>query len=567
MATNVDAALEAAQANLSPRQRELESLERFAQGTQYDGRPSWWDGNVPLWERAPCIVYLQTKSAIQSNTDLVLGEARFPVVTSNPGEDDSQADGLDPEDSRDVDRAIRELCDRVRFRSVSRQVLEHGQQAKSAAGIFGTREGHPFIEVVRSRWCEPKFDVRRRVTELEIRYPYIKWEKQLDGKWKLSCLLYRRVLTADSDTTYLPIPAPNDGREPLASAWVEDKTRTVQHKLGFCPVVWYAHMRECSTVEDYDGEAIHQHVTDEIQGLDFALSQKHRAALFCGDPQVVELGVEPGYNPSQASGRMAAVPSTQSGGIAAGLNAVNGSYGGGGQSARIKSPGVAWQYPSENTKVMYLTLEKGALGELDDHCADLRNKIAESLQVVVLDPQNLKLAAAISGKAIEQLRSRQFDRCDQIRDDVGSGWILPAIKMLLRVAVKTRIALPSVEKVMDSLAKFAADDIHSPLLLVKWPNGYLSPDPADEQIIVQTAVQAKTAGIATKRMAVQKVARIFGVDSVDQAVAMLDDEEANGAAQRASELAAGMSLLHDKPDEKPDDEGSTGDPPAAETVP
>lgn len=573
LATNADAALEAAQANLSPRQKELESLERFALGTQYDGRPSWWTADVPLWERAPCIVYLQTKGAIQSNTDLVLGEARFPVVTSNPGEDDSKADGLDPDESKDVDRAIRELCDRVRFRSVSRQVLEHGQQAKSAAGIFGAREGHPFIEVVRSRWCEPKFDVRRRVTELEIRYPYIKWEKQLDGKWKLSAKLYRRVINAASDTTFEPIPAPKDGREPAPDAWVPDEARTVKHKLGFCPVVWYAHMRECSTVEDYDGEAIHQNITDEIQGLDFALSQKHRAALFCGDPQVIELGVEPGYNPSQQTGRQASVPSSRSGGMPGANNATTGSYGGGSQAVRVKSPGTSWQYPNENTKVEYLTLEKGALGELDDHCADLRNKIAESLQVVVLDPQNLKLAAAISGKAIEQLRSRQFDRCDQIRDDISSGWILPAVKMLLRVAIKARVALPSVLKVMDALAKFADDDINSPLLLVKWPNGYLAPDPADEQIIVQTAVQAKKEGIATKRMAVEKVARIFGVDSVDQAVDALDEEEALGAQKRQAEMAAGLGALHGPPDAASDegadpDSGATGGntPPAPSSV-
>jgi hypothetical protein len=562
LATNADAALEAANANLSPRQRELQSLESFALGTQYDGRPSWWDSSVPLWERAPCIVYLQTKCAIQSNTDLVLGEARFPVITSNPGEDDSDADGLDPEESKNVDRAIRELCDRVRFRSISRQALEHGQQAKSVAGIVGTRDGHPFIEIVRSRWCEPKFDVHRRVTELEIRYPYIKWEKQADGKWKLSAKLYRRVINAEADTTFLPIDAPKDGREPKPEAWVEDEARTVAHKLGFCPVVWYAHMRECSTVEDYDGEAIHQNVCDEIQGLDFALSQKHRAALFCGDPQVVEVGVEPGYNPSQVGGRAAVVPSTRSGGTIGANNPAIGSYGGGGNAVRVKSPGTAWQYPDPNTKVTYLTLPRGSLGELDNHCADLRNKIAESLQVVVLDPQNLKLAAAISGKAIEQLRSRQFDRCDQIRDDVGSGWILPAVKMLLRVALKTKVSIPAVKKAAAALAGFIADDISSPLLFLKWPSGYVAPDPPDEQIVVQSAVAAKDAGIATRRMAVQKVARIFGVDSVDQALDALDEEKAENAARaQASGLPTpGAPVVPETPPPDGDDPDKT--PPA-----
>ncbi len=556
MASNASEAIAAAHANLSPRQRELETLERYAKGTQYEGLPDWFDESVPLWERAPCIRYLCVKSAIASHVDLVLGEGRFPVVTSNPNEDDSAADGLDPEQSKKVDRAIRELCRRVRFRSVSRVALKHGLQAKSVAVIAGARKGRPFLELVRSRWCEPTFDEHQRVAKLEIRYPYIEWEKQGDGSYKLKALLYRRVIDAAADTTYLPLEAEKNGKEPLDTAWQVDKTKTVAHKLGFCPVHWYAHMRECSTVDDYDGEAIHQESLETVRGLDFALSQRHRAALFAGDPQTIETGVQPGYNPSGQTGRMAQ-PGSAKGGEDARKYATSAYVATGPKTARVKSPGAVWQYEDPATKVAYLVLPGDALVALDQDAADLRNKLCEDLAYCPIDPHNVKFTGEMSGNAIAMLRARQFDRCDIYRDDVGDNWVLPVVQLLLRVALKINLKLAALDPVRDILAKFVADDAAEPLLFLRWPAGYIKPDPADEKTTVDMAVSAKAGGVATKRMALQKIAPIFGVDNVDQAQEALENEAAANQA-KAQQIAAGGAPAAGEPDGA----GSSGSPPA-----
>lgn len=556
-AENSGEAIAAARANLSPRARELEVLERYATGRQYEGLADWFSDNVPLWERAPCIVYNIAGVAIRSNTQLVLGEGRFPVITSNPGENDSEADGLDPEASKKVDRAIAELMKRARFRSAVRQALVHAQQAKSCAVLAGVRSGRPFLEIVRARWCEPQFDIHRNVISLEIRYPYIDWQKQPDGKWKLKAKLYRRIIDAKSDTTFFPLDADKNGRDPVESDWRPDPSLTVQHKLGFCPVHWYAHMRECSTVADYDGEAIHQDVLDEIRGLDFTLSQRHRAALFCGDPQITECGVEPGSNPSGQYGRAGAVPSTYAGGAPSKSNPVTGAYQNSGpESARVKSPGIVWQYEGADTKVAYLVLPPEALGVLDAHASDLRNKLAEMLCVVILDPQNVKNTADMSGKAIEQLRARQFDRCDEIREDVEENLLLPVTKLLLRVALATKSTIKAVVAVRDLLDKFVNDESADLMLFTRWPSGYVKPDPADEQAIVSMAVAAKQGGVATRRMALEKVAPIFGIDNVDQAAEALEQETRdNEASLHASmvALAKPPGDPKDEPTEPPED--------------
>ena len=85
-------ALKAFNAALSPRYRRLDELERWVNGRQYDGQDSWWSDAKPLWERAPCISYPIVGIAAQSNVDLVLGESRFPVFTSKPGEDTSASE-------------------------------------------------------------------------------------------------------------------------------------------------------------------------------------------------------------------------------------------------------------------------------------------------------------------------------------------------------------------------------------------------------------------------------------------------------------------------------------------
>lgn len=63
----------------------------------------------------------------------------------------------------------------------------------------------------------------------------------------------------------------------------------------------------------------------------------------------------------------------------------------------------------------------------------------------------------------------------------------------------------------------------SPTLTVQWPE-YFRPDAEDDAKIVDTTVKAHDAGLITKRAAVQKIQRTFGIENVDQFLAALDEE-------------------------------------------
>lgn len=447
-------------ANMSPRAKHMARLEAFVEGTQYSGMPSWFSSEAPLFERAPCIVYKIAAEAIESNCDLVLGEGRFPTLTSHPDENDAKFDdefGLDEESSSTLDRFMAGIAKQVRFRSACRQIFKSAQGTGSGVALLGIRNRRLFVDTTKARWCTPELDANGAVRAIEIAYPYEEAYREPSGNWCVRAKLYRRVITATMDITFLPADAHADGRQP---DWIADPTQTFEHNLGFCPVVWYPFMRGCGTANDFDGTAIHETELDEIYALDMALSQRHRAALYSGDPQWTEIGVEEGYNPTQKA-RGISVPATMNGGKPGPDNPITARYTDSPRTraTRKKGPGEVWQYDSPDVKVQLHTLPEGALKPIDEHARDLRLKLMEAMAVVLADSEHFKKGPPISGRAMEFLKGRQLDRCDQYRPDVADHLILPTMDMLLRVSKlandrKIPLLLPGLQKVAPILGRF-----------------------------------------------------------------------------------------------------------------
>ena len=527
-------------ANVSPRYRSLDNLDAWAHGRQYDGRPDWFSlDDRPLWEKAPCIVYLLALESMQQKVSLVLGEERFPLVTSSPGEDDEVFDdelGLDKESSETLDRFIKSAFEQSRFCSVAREVLQHGQEVGSAVAIFGVRNGKLFVDTMKAQWCEPDLDIDGNCTRLEIRYPYLDPYKAPDGKWKVRVKLYRRVIDAQADTVYKPVEADKDGRDVPQNA-VQEK---VVHGFGFCPVRWYPFMRGCSTANQIDGKAVHALFLDEIQGLDFALSQRHRAALFGADPLITEVGVTPGYSPTEI-GRTPVIPFAGAGEqLGPGTKA---QYAEAPTApARKKGSGVVWQYENPETRVEMHCLPGDAFEAVSKHADDLRQKLCDMLSHVPLDPESIKFAATVSGKAMEALRERELTRCGEIRDDFGDRFLVPAVKMLLRICLhfvkNGGLKVAGLKKVAPILSKFIEED---PTLRLVW-GSYSKPAPDEEQMITATVSTAKTAGLITDTMALTKLRSIFAIGDIAEALEALRKEKLENQAN-AVEHAGNMAKV------------------------
>jgi len=519
---------------LSPRYWRLDALERYVAGTQYDGRADWFAGvDKPLLERAPCVNYPIAAIAIESNVDLCLGEGRYPTLTTYASEDDEDHDpefGLDEDDSETFDKFLHRLQDQASLRTVAREALEAAQATGTAVTVCSVQRGRVVAQLVRAKWCSPTFDHAHPdvVAKLEVRYPYTETFRTPDG-WAQRCMLYRRVIDAERDVVYQPAPARDDGAEPV---WTEDPVKSTTHGLGFCPVVWYRHLPPCSTVGEIDGRAIHDGLLSLIDGLNFGLSQRHRAALYATDPQFVEIGVDVDANPAPTGQTPRVIVKDDRGGVF-GLE--------GGGPARRKGPGIVWRYENPAAKVEMLTLPGDALKATDDNCKDLRDKLCESLGVVLSDPNSMRHAAALSGKALAILHARQTARVDKIRDDFGEHWLLAVVDMLLRIVhrVRSGIYLGGLADVLPILDRFEREVAHEDGTRAEWMppriellwGDYFPSTSEEDAASVKLAVDARDAGLITSAMALERLRTVFKFGSAAEVLEAVQREKAEATGR------------------------------------
>jgi hypothetical protein len=359
-------------------------------------------------------------------------------------------------------------------------------------------------------------------------------------------LLYRRVIDETNDTTYEPVIALENGADINDAVW---KPKTViAHGFGFCPVIWYRFMPKTCDAGNIDGVAIHEQVKDEIDGLNYALSMRHRAALYAGDPQVVEIGVEDG-DVTAPMGRQAQriwQPGDQASMAEWGGRDARGQSGFSMQG-RKRGVGVIWRYANPQSKVEYLTLPPEALKTLEGDANALLTMLREALCYVSVDPADAKLGIGeLSGKALEWFHKKQTDRCTKIREDFGHNCLLPLVNMLLRIVLakgadKTApLYLPGLDVMLPILAKFeqamapitandnAEDEPESrwfpPYLKLVW-GPYFPATAADAKSDMDMTIAGLGADLLTRKVAVAKIAPHFpAIDDQTQYLEALDEE-------------------------------------------
>jgi hypothetical protein len=547
-------------ANVSPRSRTLALLESEVDGTRFDGRHSWFSGEGTIFDRKPAIVYHVVESSIQSKVDLMLGEGRFPTITSGPDEDedeDEAEDGLGEEESKAIDRLICSFVKEAKLAMLWREMYQSAQGCGTAPALLGVRKSRLFAETLPAKWATRTLDAEQNLVAVTIQYPYLE-NKKINGVWTATCMLYKRVIDAQRDVTYAPAEADIDGIEPL---WKEQTVAV--HGLGFVPVLWYRHHAPMQNLAGDDGFAVHRTLLDQLEGIDMALSQRHTGAL--GSlPQIVEIGVEPGYNPTADAPQGMSVQVTMTGGTPGHNNPVRGEYrtqpSDGTQGARKKGPGSVWQYASPDTKVEAINTPGEAMQALDAHIKDLKSKICETLAYVPLDPESIRYAATVSGKALEILRARELNRISRDREAFGDEIILGTVDMLLRIALQLGAALktPRLKKALPILAQFMVTETvpgdalgttksvrswQPPSLTLKWPE-FFKPNAEDEARVVELAGKAYENGSITRRTQVEAQKRIFGIGNIDAYLEALEEEQEERDAKAAAELESSIANVH-----------------------
>jgi len=525
----------------SARAKGIIRLRSYVYGDQYAGRPNYFTDTVPLWEREPCIVYNVAEDAINQKVDLVLGEDRYPAITARSvwGNDNKT---IDEAQSSEIDQCLAAIESEANLKVRFAEVLEEASGCSSAAILCGIRDNCLFVETFQPEWCTPTLARNGECLRLDVMYGYIDivQERTL---WKAIPMMYRRVITDQQDITYLPVEI-RAGFLIENYSWVPQET--INHGLGFCPVRWYRYMNKCNVAGRIDGYAIHRNDMDEMDALNFSLSQRHRAAIYSGDPQWTETGVSPGEGPG-AKGRPAKVlhPSSPFGGPPSEINAPHqGGYVSMGTrsngKARKKGPGEVWSYTNPETKVVLHTLPGDALDALDKNSKDILSKLEAKFGVVSLDPEKLPKGNALAASSMKKLMRRMFASCDRIRSDFGDNFIGPAYAMLLRIAVGTNLELPGIEGVRKLIEDMGDRwNWNSPPFELSW-GPYQDPDPEEESAIVQTVIALQSSGLCTDKVAVTMLKSVMRIENVDVYLKELEKsrEEKANKEREANELTA-----------------------------
>lgn len=522
------------------RHRRLDRLDRYFRSAQYEGLPDWWTGvgpgkhePVPLRERAPCVIYPLPKAAVNQATRFTVGEGRFPSIKVEPAKAD---DALSPEMALSADEAdvltklASEIQRQLRLKSVSLDLMRRGLSVGTVVPIVQIRDGKFCVDLAHARDCWPEFvggDPEGEVERLVWCYRYEREVVLPDGSIVNRTFWFRRDITRTHFVAYFEARTPEIPGMPVQ--WKIDDERSVEHGFGVCPVLWIRNMpAEHSSL---DGVSLYQDLDEEFDALNFALSQRHRGVHYFGTPQAYETNVGEEEKPGM-TGRTSRAPKEVE------VDQYAHQMGARGQSqakARMLRPDSIWSYRGE-AELGVLETSGKAFEVATKHVADVRARILEAIDVVLLDPTTVAGKGEISAKALAIMFAPLLALVDELRESWWERGFERILSLCLRIVATRgraltergqRLLLPGIARALPILDRCWLDTPDGrvwigPRLTPSWGD-YFSAGPADVKSAVDAADAAKQAGLIRPETATRYVAPYFGVHDI-----AAEAEEADG---------------------------------------
>ena len=585
---------------MTPRAESISTYQRYFDGSVYEGKPNFFSDDVPLQERAPCVVFPGVRNAVNAISSMCLGDKRFPAMTTLTNEDNSVFDerfGLKKEESETFDALLNSIKDQTRLPAKAMQLLEAGMSGGTVVPMAVVIKGRLGIKQLDPKVCYPEFE-EDGITVVAIEERYLYEEKvwsETERKWERRVFMYRRRIDMTHDTVYNPFEIVNErqvpaciltpeGVDPVSNAKFPSVEKTkYKHGFGFCPVIWYRFLETISEASKIDGRPVHWGLTSLCDAVNYGLSQRYRAALYCGAPQPWETGVSEDGGVNAPEGRQAS---------AALAGYESGRYSGS-SGVRKSGPGAIWTYENAESRVGLLSLTGDSLKPLADDVADNRKMLRESLGHIELDTTALS-KSELSGAAIEEMKAPQIVVCNKVREDFGANCLLPLVNMLLRVAYasseKGGLYLAGIKEARALLKKFyveieadsaPANDTaptpdakttatksklvwFDPTIKLIW-GAYSEVSDAEKQIRVTMTAMAHEKGFITRKTAVATIKDIFpDIGNVDLYLDTLLAEIKKAKAEEDARMQDHIGALHDIKKDDGDKGDGSGAKPAAE---
>lgn len=514
------------------RAQEIARLRHYYKGSQYDGKPDWFTGKgkdgevVPLRERKPCIVYPMPKAVCNQATRFTFGEGRFPQIAVPETDSDDATTTVSREEAKLLTTYLGKVIEKARLKSAMRRLLRVGLSQRTAVAVLGVRRGRFTVDMPRPQDCFPQFvddDPESDVRAMVWCYAFEK-EVQRGQAIVTETHLFRRDYT-ETEIVFFRDALVVPGK---AVEWVRDETRTKAHKLGFCPVIWIRNL-PAEDCQDIDGLSLYEDLYEEFDALNFSLSQRHRGITYFGSPQAYETGVGEDEQPGAVARTERAAKSTTD------ARAAKDPYQkAAGQAARKTAPDQIWSYRNPDAAPGIIETTGAAFKVASEHVLDVRARILEAIDVVLLDPMTVAGKGELSAKALAMMYAPLLALVDELRDCWWSTGLSPLLSMVLRITVALGgrgILLPKAAAVAKLCKRFLVDFEGvtlwvAPEMIPSW-GSYFSPTNTEIGELVTATCKARDGKLIKDATARRNVAPYFGEGETDD-----DDDDAPDSDRR-----------------------------------
>lgn len=500
------------------RYRAATKAEMYYWSLQYEGMLDW-NASGPLRKKKPRVLVPLYATAINTLERFIWGGNRFPkvMVASTRGEND-QPDSdeigprLFPDDATTLTNFVNSIIQVGELDAAIREASTMATITTSAAIILGTRGGYLVAHAEPGKHCTPTFDPLnpRKVSKLEIMYQYETEEPNGSAGLIRRMYWYRRTIDTEMDTVYKPIEIKQSMMDP---EWVVDKERTVEHKLGFCPVTWLRSLP--ASTDAIDGRpVIDPALYNLLDRFNYAVSQRDRAVEYFQDPQWIRKNV-----PIKDRHNLA------------------------------KNPGMMWDLP-EDAQVEIMEAKGSGQETAAKHIQDLKEAFFEAVGVVLTDPNRLRASSHISGTVLEYLHTPMMGLASDLRNDFGKAFkdlLNNAMRLCAIVSGRGEdIWIQNVNNASKTLMKSQLRGVWLDVPINLFWGTYFSPTVQEQQLKVASANQALIGGLVSKNSATSYVADIFSVFDVDNERQIADKETEERVQQgldtQQTQVAGGKSI-------------------------
>jgi hypothetical protein len=267
--TQIEAKLDA---DLTPRQKRLEALDRVLQGTHYDHISYPFDQErtsgkyISLHERRPSINSMLCRVVVEDSVSLLFGDAHFPRVEAA---NQATANSL-----QHVFKSLR----------IQEQMTSAAIQGSigSVALEFLVFNRKPILRVLNTKYITPRFHhidedqllsvtEKRKVERSELEaLGYTGLNRDVTWFWFLKEWNQKQVVF------YKPWPCSDRNHQPKP-----DPERTVDHHMDRCPIIWITNLPGGSRI---DGPSTFEAGINAVLQHDVMWSMGTRALKYNSDP-------------------------------------------------------------------------------------------------------------------------------------------------------------------------------------------------------------------------------------------------------------------------------------------